>query len=87
MRRREFFSVLGGAAAWPVVARAQQPARMRRMGVLVEFAERDAADARVDAFRTGLQELGWVEGRNVRIDYRWAAGDAGHIVIASPGHD
>ena len=73
MRRRELVTLLGSAAAaWPLVARAQQPARMRRIGVLMSFAESDPqAQARVAAFRKGLQTFGWAEGRNVSIDIRW----------------
>jgi putative tryptophan/tyrosine transport system substrate-binding protein len=78
MRRREFIALLGGAAAaWPVAARAQQPERMRRIGILMSLAESDPeAQARVAAFNKGLETLGWAEGRNVRIDIRWAASDA-----------
>jgi putative ABC transport system substrate-binding protein len=74
MRRREFIRLLGGAAtAWPVVARAQQPERMRRIGVLMGFAESDPeGPAFVAAFRDELQKLGWAEGRDIRIDTRWA---------------
>jgi putative ABC transport system substrate-binding protein len=73
MRRGEFISLLGGAAAWPLAARAQQPERMRRIGVLMGFLENDLeAQAYIAAFRDGLQKLGWTEGRNVRIDTRWA---------------
>src|SRR5215813_1981137 len=76
MQRREFITLLGGAAAWPLAARAQQGERMRRIGVLMGFAEGDAGwQANVAALRAGLQELGWIDGRNVRIDYRWTAGD------------
>ena len=77
MRRREFIVTLGGAAAaWPLAARAQQPDQMRRIGVLTAYAESDpVAQVRVVAFRDKLQKLGWTEGRNIRIDYRWAAGD------------
>ena len=75
--RREFITLLGGAtAAWPFAARAQQDG-MRRIGVLVPFPESEpVAQARVAAFREGLQKLGWTEGRNIRIDTRWAALDA-----------
>jgi len=78
MRRREFITLLGGAAAtWPLAARAQQRERVRRIGVLMNVAADDAeAPARVGAFSQGLAELGWTIGRNVRIDYRWYAGNA-----------
>ena len=78
MRRRDFVTLLGGAVAWPLAARAQQPDRMRRIGVLMSYADNDVeAQAWVAAFREGLQKLGWTEGRNIRIDTRWAASDAG----------
>jgi putative ABC transport system substrate-binding protein len=78
MRRREFISLVGGVGAgWPLTVRAQQGERMRRIGVLMSLAESDPeAQARVTAFRKGLQAAGWAEGRNVRIDIRWAASDA-----------
>jgi putative ABC transport system substrate-binding protein len=78
MQRREFIALLGGAAvAWPRAARAQQADRMRRVGVLeARTADDREAQARLAAFLQGLQELGWTDGRNVRIDYRWAAADA-----------
>ncbi len=79
MRRRNFITLLGASgAAWPLAALAQQPDRMRRIGVLTAYAESDPeGQSRVAAFRQGLQKLGWAEGRNVRIDTRWAtAGDA-----------
>ena len=77
MRRRDFIkTVAGSAVAWPLAARAQQPDRMRRIGVLMGFAESDReGQAFVAAFREGLQKLGWAEGRNIRIDYRWTALD------------
>ncbi len=78
MRRREFIALVGGAAAtWPHVVRAQQPEPMRRIGVLMGFPESDSqAQSYIAAFRDGLQKLGWTDGRNVRIDTRWAAFDA-----------
>jgi len=76
MRRRNFLGVLGSAATWPIAARAQQPERMRRIGVLMNVSESDSAGQRfVAAFRRGLDELGWVDGRNARIDIRWTTGD------------
>jgi putative tryptophan/tyrosine transport system substrate-binding protein len=73
MRRREFISLLGsGAATWPLAAQAQQPDRMRRIGVLMAFAENDPeGKVRAAVFERALQELGWTSGRNIRIDYRW----------------
>src|SRR5258708_15058044 len=81
LRRREFIALLGGAAAaWPLAARAQQPERMRRIGVLWNAAADDPESSRRrTAFVHGLQELGWTDGRNLRIDIRWAAGDADRI--------
>ena len=78
MNRREFITLLGGGVvAWPLAARAQQGERIRRIGVLHSLASDDPeGQARLTAFVQGLQELGWTDGRNVRIDYRWAAGDA-----------
>jgi putative ABC transport system substrate-binding protein len=78
LKRREFITLLGGAAAaWPLAARAQQGERVRRIGVLMTLAADDPeGQARLTAFVQGLQELGWTDGRNVRIDYRWPAGDA-----------
>src|SRR5947208_14669134 len=75
MRRRNFLSVLGGAAAWPLVARAQQGGRLRRIGML-ETVPAAANAANFDAFRRGLRELGYVEGQNVTIEYRSADGRA-----------
>jgi putative ABC transport system substrate-binding protein len=75
-RRREFITLLGGAAAWPLAARAQQPAGMRRIGVLTAFADNDAeAQANITAFRQSLEKVGWIEGRNLAIDYRWGDAD------------
>jgi len=76
--RRELLAALGGAAAaWPLAACAQQPERMRPIGVLVGFAADDpAAQRRVLAFAQALAQLGWSDGRNPRIDIRWIAGDA-----------
>jgi putative tryptophan/tyrosine transport system substrate-binding protein len=81
MRRRDFIALLGSAAAgWPLAARGQQADRVRRIGVLMNTAADDPeGKARNAAFERGLQELGWTDGRNVRIDYRWGAGDADRI--------
>jgi putative ABC transport system substrate-binding protein len=78
MKRREFITLLGGAAAaWPRAARAQQTERVRRIGVLMGLTADDPeAKARVAAFVQELQRLGWSDGLNARIDFRWAAGDA-----------
>jgi putative ABC transport system substrate-binding protein len=92
MRRREFITLLGGAVAWPQVARAQQPARMRRIGVLTPLpADHPDAKARHAAFLEALRQLGWSEGHNVRIETRWSAGDpviarkdAGELVALAP---
>jgi putative tryptophan/tyrosine transport system substrate-binding protein len=77
MRRRDFITLVGGAAAvWPFAARAQQSERMRRIAVLMNFAAEDAeGQARLAAFLQGLQQVGWAVGHNVRIDTRWGAGD------------
>ena len=81
IKRREFITMLGGAAAaWPLAARGQHGDRVRHIGVLTGFSENDReAQRRVTAFLGGLRELGWTDGRNVRIDYRWGAGDASRI--------
>jgi ABC-type uncharacterized transport system substrate-binding protein len=92
MNRREFITLLGGAAAaWPLAARAQQPERTRRIGVLMGFAQSDPQwNAYVAAFRAALQELGWSDGRNVLIDTRWTNADpdpsaaAAELVALSP---
>jgi ABC-type uncharacterized transport system substrate-binding protein len=79
--RRKFLATLGGAAAaWPLAARGQQPERVRRIGVLMPLAADDTeGQVRNAAFLQGLQELGWTVGRNLRLDYRWAAGDADRL--------
>ena len=78
MRRREFITLLGGAAAaWPLVARAQQPTRPRRLGVLMNFAETDPVTQRYLApLKRGLASAGWIEGQNLIVDYRWSVTDA-----------
>ena len=76
MKRREFMMLLGGAVAWPLAARAEQAERVRRVGVLMGVAPDDPdAQANIAALHQGLQDAGWVVGRNVRIDVRWSAGD------------
>src|SRR6516225_2649443 len=76
MRRRDFITLIGGATAWPLAARAQQPDQVRRIGVLMGYTETDS-DARAwyVAFREALQKLGWTEGRNIQIETRWATPD------------
>src|SRR5262245_61566237 len=77
MKRREFISLVGGAAAWPLTSRAQPGERMRRVGVLMSRAEDDPeGQAQVAAFVQTLKSLGWTTGRNVQIDISWAAADA-----------
>ena len=80
MKRREFITMLGGAAAWPVAALAQQADRMRHIGVLMPAAESDPEyQTRMGAFQQALALLGWTEGRNARIDIRWATNNADRI--------
>jgi len=77
VRRREFIGLLSGAAVtWPVASRAQQPERMKRIGVLMGVANDTEGQARLTSFLRGLQELDWTDGRNAKIEVRWAAGDA-----------
>src|SRR5260370_24301463 len=85
IRRREFIATLGGAAvAWPLAARAQQMGeRVRLIGALTGVADEPSARARAAAFIQRLQELGWTDGRNMRLDYRWGGG-ASHI-LCPPG--
>lgn len=80
MRRREFIAALGAAPAWPFAARAQQPERVRLIGLLMGFAETDpAAQSLVAAFRAALARLGWIEGSNLRLEIRWGNGTAARI--------
>jgi putative ABC transport system substrate-binding protein len=77
MKRREFISLLGGAASWPLVTLAQEPSRLRRVGVLLGLVESDPeAQPRIAAFQQELQNLGWTVGRNLQIEYRWGGSDA-----------
>jgi ABC-type uncharacterized transport system substrate-binding protein len=78
IRRREFMILLGGAAAWPLAARAQQPDRVRRVGVLMGISDDAEGQARIAVFRQALQALGLIQGRNVQFIYRWSAGDVLH---------
>ena len=78
MKRREFMILLGGVAAWPLAARAQQPDRVRRVGVLMGIADDFEGQARIAVFRQALQALGWSEGRNIQFIYRWSGGDLAH---------
>src|SRR6516164_6556126 len=80
IRRREFIAALGSTAAWPLMARAQQGDRMRRIGVLRSLDENDPVEkARISAFTQALADLGWTDGRNVRMDLRWGRGDPNRI--------
>ena len=83
-RRREFITLLGGAAAWSLAAWAQQGDRVRRIGVFANLPE-DDPESRLNmaAFAQGLADLGWIVGRNVQIDYRWAEGDADRVRTAA----
>jgi len=91
LKRREFISLLGGAAVWPIAARAQQPDRMKRLGVLIGLAEHDPeAKARLVGFWQAVERLGWFEGRNVLVDYRYAPAGAGaqarakELILSNP---
>ena len=80
MRRRDFIKFISGvAASWPLVARAQQPERIRRIGSLTGIADDPIMQPRLAAFLQALQQLGWTDGDNVRVDYRWGGGDADRI--------
>jgi putative ABC transport system substrate-binding protein len=78
IRRREFITLLGGAAAWPLAARAQQ-GRLRRIGVLVSGDENDPFKTWVSAFKQALADLGWTDGRNLLMDLRWGGDDTNRI--------
>jgi putative ABC transport system substrate-binding protein len=76
MRRREFISLLGGAVAWPLAARAEKSDGVKRVGVIMGFAENDEVwHAYLATFRQGLHDLGWADGRNIRFDYRFTGDD------------
>ena len=80
MKRREFITLLGGAAAWPLAAGAQQPDHVRRIGILLPAAADDLQwQTRVGAFHQGLGQLGWTIGGNVRIDTRWATSNVANL--------
>src|SRR5215471_11938259 len=80
LRRREFITLLGGAASWPLAAHAQQGDGVRRIGVLMAYDENDpAAKTIVSAFTKALADLGWTDGRNLRMDLRWGGGDNNQI--------
>src|SRR3974377_1529953 len=89
MRRRDFIPLVGAGALWPLALRAQQSGQMRRIGVLMPYAKDNPyGQARITAFLQGLQTLGWNEGRNLQIEYRWGGGDlqkaAAELVALSP---
>src|SRR3974377_1744552 len=75
MKRREFITLIGGMAAWPLAAHSQQPDRMRLIGALTGIADEPSFQARYNAFIQGLKELGWTDGRNLRVEYRFGGGD------------
>src|SRR5215467_8443640 len=79
MRRREFITLFGSAAAWPLAVSAQQPERVRRIGSLTGIADDSMTQARLATFLETLQQLGWTEGQNVKVDRRWGGGDANRI--------
>src|ERR671936_722959 len=79
LRRREFITLLGGAAAWPLAARGQQGERMRRIGVLMAIAENEEGRSRLAAFGEELHALGRVEGRDINVQARWSAGDLAKV--------
>ncbi len=84
LKRREFITLLGGAAAWPLSARAQQRDRVKRLGVLWGLAENDNVnEPYLSAFKQRLQDLGWIDGRNVWVEYRFTGGVTEHIRIAA----
>src|SRR5215467_7958331 len=84
MRRRNFLRFIGSAAAWPIAAHAQQSERMRRVGVLIPFPKDNPEGlARIAAFVKELQQLGWTDGRNLQIEYRWETGDLNFISKAA----
>jgi putative ABC transport system substrate-binding protein len=84
MRRREFITFLGGATAWPLTARAQQPERSRRIGVLMLYPENDTqGQIRAEVFRRELEKLGWTVGGNLQINYHWGTGDADWVRSAA----
>ena len=81
MRRREFITLIGSATAWPLIAAAQQPDAMRRIGVMINLPEADRSGrAQADALREGLRKLGWTEGRNIRIDLYWNVAEPGRAL-------
>src|SRR5262245_30973963 len=79
LKRREFITLLGSAATWPLAARAQQTERVRRMGSLTGIADDSMTQARLATFLETLQQLGWTEGQNVQVDRRWGGGDSDRI--------
>ena len=83
MKRREFITLLGAAAVWPITSRAQQPERKKRIGVLMGVTNDAEGQGRIAAFKQALQELGWTEGRNVQIEVRWTEGNVADRIRAN----
>jgi putative ABC transport system substrate-binding protein len=83
MRRRQFIGEVAGSAVWPLVPRAQQPDRVRRVEVLMGIANDQEGQARGKSFRGGMEQLGWIENHNVQFEYRWTSGEPERILLSA----